>query len=169
MILLKEYNICQAVFILQVWHWHVPTSKSQQGKSQRNLSQPAVANSQGVTQPRKTLAPISATSLGKMSHELWGSSHVHGRSLEALAKVKAATPQLLGILHNLPSNVTTVSACMAAVATSTAPSSAGCSHLTGLLAAATVGGSIELITFSCGALLPLAAQVSISLGEAKLL
>lgn len=153
---------------MQIWQWNVPTSKSQTSKTQDNSLQPTFP---GFKEEAKTgkipVIPLSAAPLSNFSGT-WGNQTNEGnKTIEAAAKSSKAKPRLLGLLHNLPSNVTTVSACMAAVAAgSGSGSQAGSPHLTGLVAAATVGGSIELVSLSCGSLLPLAAQISISLGKA---
>ena len=146
----------------------MPSSKLPPDKVHGNDLKHKAAESQEAAQQKKQLIPLSAAPMNSPEEVFSSPRNQTARAVGSAAKSRAAKPQLQKLLHNLPSNVTTISACMAAVATVNASGSGtGSSHLTGLIAAATVGGSIELVTFSCGSLMPLAAQISISLGETR--
>ena len=154
---------------VQIWHWDIPTSSGQTNNFQENILKPTFPGFKEKSNSGKRVIPLSAappSNLGAISEKQTGGAR---RMIEAATKNRLGKPQLLGLLHSLPSNVTTISACMAAVATSSDTGSPANSHLTGLIAAATVGGSIEVVSLACGSLMPLAAQVSISLGEARTL
>jgi hypothetical protein len=80
-------------------------------------------------------------------------------------------PELLALLHSLPHSITTISACMApALPWDTGEASReGGVRSTGLIAAATVGGHIEIVKLAQGSLMPLQPHTSISLGQSSLL
>ena len=149
-----------AVCRLQIWQWDIPLQKPSEPKPQKSPSFSLIPKSQNAnnTAPRSSFIPISAAPLAP----------VNGKALSTLRRLQSTVmkPQLLGLLHCLPSQVTTVSACMATVAVGSASAHGKQDrHATGMIAAATVGGSVEIVTFSSGPVMPLAAHVSVSLGE----
>lgn len=150
---------CKIFSDLQIWQWNVPTSESRSGNDSQDpkpTSSPRSRSSENALQIGSFL-PISAA-FDKKADKSLRQSNLSGRGAGKLL--------LLGLLHKLSSPITTVSACMAPVKSrSGQPGRKQGGYSTGLIAAATLGGAIEIVTLACGSVMPLSPQTSVTLGE----
>jgi len=158
---------------LQVWQWDVPFNNPSDGP-RLIPSPPSLASSgrpRSQQAERLTYIPLSTAPTREATSASPPPPSTDSRSSQYGAEVPGLIPQrpeLLALLHSLPHSVTTISSCTAPVAL---PWETGEGSIqrgvrsTGLIAAATVGGHLEIVNLAQGSLMPLQPHISISLGQ----